>query len=177
MGYFDKIAATAFKEGKNGETLYFPNGILGKGRLVEDPVRKEKLFKFHKRLNKYFLPLCILYGLLLGLSGGVSLNGFMPIIIIGLVVIMRQQILIRGLPVKNEKLSAKEAMTSTSKALHPAWVPVMFVAGIIGILLSLSIPFFFEKSFNELLGLVVITLTLGIVSLGISLYLYKIQKI
>ncbi len=46
MGYFDKIAKAAFKEGDNGETIYFPNGLLGKGRLVKDPARRNQLFKF-----------------------------------------------------------------------------------------------------------------------------------
>ena len=51
MGYFDSLAGIAFKKGDKEETIYFPNGIIGKGRVFEDPILKEKLFKYHKQLN------------------------------------------------------------------------------------------------------------------------------
>lgn len=175
-GYFDKIAEIAFKEGENGETIYFPNGILGKGRLVEDPACKERLFKLHKLLYKYFVPLCILYGLLLGLSGGASLDGLAPIILIALLLMLRQQVLIRGLPVLNERLTVKEAAVSTSKAFHPTFMKFAFAYGVLGILLSLFIPYFLEKPINEVLDLVLIVLALSVILMIISIILYKANK-
>lgn len=176
MGYFDTITEIAFKKGDNGETIYFPNGIFSKGRLVENPERKEKLFKYHKRLNKYFLPFSVLYGVLIGLSGETSLTGFMPIIIIAILIFIRQRILIKGLPVHNQKLTLKETSSSASKAFHPAILILMIVNGLAAILLSLSIPFILDKPLNEILSLVLIPLVVGIASLGIGLYLYKIRK-
>ena len=128
MGYFDKITEAAFNEGKNGETIYFPNGIFGKGRLVEDPTQKAKLFKFHKRLHKYLLPLCIIYGLLLGLGGEVTLDGFIPIIIILIFVVVRQRVLIKGLTIIDDKLTFKEVTTTVSKAYHPAFLIFMLLS-------------------------------------------------
>lgn len=51
MGMFDKMTETAFREGKNGETIYLPHGVLGKGRVVSDPIKKKELFKFHINLD------------------------------------------------------------------------------------------------------------------------------
>ena len=175
MGYFDKLTESAFKEGDNGETIYFPNGVFGRGRLIHDPTRKAQLFKYHKRLNKYLIPLSVLYGMLLGLGGGLSVNGVMPLIITGIIVLIRQRYLMRGLPVLNEKLSVKEATAATSRNFHPALLLFMIGNGVFLVLLSLTIPFILDKPLNEIISLVLIPSIVGLVLIGISMYLYKIK--
>ncbi len=177
MGYFDKIAETSFKEGDNGETIYFPNGIFGKGRLIKDPNQKTKLFKFHKRINKYLIPLVILYGIPLGLVGENLLKGIVPILIIGVIIFIRQRFLMRGLQIYDKKLSFKEATSSVAKAYHPTLIILMLISGVILILLALSLPLVIEKPIDEILSLVLIPLLTGILSFGVGLYLYKIKKI
>ena len=176
MGYFDKITEAAFKKGENGKTIYFPNGVLGKGRVIEDPILKEKVFKFHKRLNKYLVPFAVFYGILMGLGGGASLNAISPLIIIAAFVFLRQRFLIKDLPKHNVKLTVKEASTSTSKAMHPAVLVFMMLNGAMCIVLSLLLPSLFGKPINEIQSLVLIIFMLGVVSLAISIYLYKLKK-
>ena len=176
MGYFDKITEAAFKEGENGESIYYPNGIIGKGRVIKDPELKKKIFKFHKRLNKYLFPFGVIYGMLLGLGGAVSLEGLIPVIIIGVLVFLRQRFLINGLPKNSAKLTVKEASTKASKSMHPAFLIFLMVNGIICISLGLAIPFIVAKSIGEVQLSVLILVAVGFVSLAISLYLYKLQK-
>jgi len=176
MGYFDKITEAAFKEGENGESIYYPNGVLGKGRVIQDPELKKRIFKFHKRINKYLIPFGAIYGMLLGLGGAISLEGLMPVIIIGVLVFLRQRFLISGLPKNNTKLTVKETSTKASKAMHPAFLIFMMVNGIICIGLGLAIPFVLAKPIGEIQTLVLIPVAVGFVSLAISLYLYKLKK-
>jgi len=176
MGYFDKISELAFKEGDNGETIYFPNGILGKGRLVQDPVRKTKLFKFHKRINKYLIPFFALYGIILGLGGSVSLEGFMPVLIFSIIIFIRQRFLTRGLPVYNGRLTGKEVTASLSKIYHPLVLIFMAVNGVILMIISLGTPFVLDKPISEILVLVVAPFIVGFTLFGFSLYLYKVKK-
>ncbi len=175
MGFFDKMTESAFKEGINGETIYFPNGVLGKGRLVQESARKEQLFKFHKRLNKYLIPVSILYGILAGLTGEVSLTGFMPLIILGIIVFLRQRFLMRGLPIHDEKLTVKEASTYAAKAFHPVFLFLIVLNGIILLLLSFALPFILEKPIDEVFFLMLFPFAIGLMSLGIGLYLYKVK--
>ena len=177
MGYFDKLTESAFKQSKTGESIYFPNGVLGKGRLVKDVLKKDKLFKFHKRLNKYLVPFGVLYGMLIGLGGGLSMDSILPILIIGIIVFIRQRYLIWGLPIHDERLTLGEATTSVSKAFHPALLVVMGVNGILLILLSLSLPFILEESYSEALFLVLTLSILGVLSLWFSIYFYKRRKL
>ena len=46
MGYFDGLAAAPFKKDKDGNTVFYPHGIFGRGRVIADPVRAEELRKF-----------------------------------------------------------------------------------------------------------------------------------
>lgn len=176
MGYFDKITESSFKTGSNGESLYFPNGILGKGRLVQDSVRKTQLFKYHKRLHKYLVPFAILYGLVIGIGNDISLDSLMPILIIGSIVFIRQRYLIRGLPIHNEKLTIKEVASTASKAFHPAFLILMALNGAALIAISIAMPFILNEPINEILTLVIVPFVLGVVSLAVYIYLYKIKK-
>ena len=177
MGYFDRIAEAAFKEGENGEIIYFPNGLLGKGRLVKDSERRIQLFNFNKRLNKYLMPSMLLYGILIGLGEGVSLSNILPILTICIIVFIRQRFLIRGLPIYNKKLTLEEAATSASKAFKPSLLIFMMVISLMLILMSITMPFILDESIKEMLFLVLVPLFVGLVSLAISLYLYKMKKI
>ena len=176
MGYFDKITEASFKTGSNGESIYFPNGILGKGRLVQDPARKAQLFKYHKRLHKYLIPFSILYGLIIGLGNNISLESLMPILIIGSIVFIRQRYLIRGLPIYNEKLTVKEVASTASKAFHPAFLILMVLNGAALIVVSIAMPFILNEPINEIFTLVIGPFVLGVLSLAVYIYLYKIKK-
>ena len=46
MGYFDGLTNASFKSDADGNTIFFPYGALGKGRLIADPDIAEQLRKF-----------------------------------------------------------------------------------------------------------------------------------
>jgi hypothetical protein len=59
MGYFEGLADASFKEDSNGNSVFYPWGVLGKGRILPDEATKTKLRNFIIRYYQVSLPLII----------------------------------------------------------------------------------------------------------------------
>src|SRR5712691_5686451 len=169
MGFFDNLAETAFRKSQDGSDIYFPNGVIGKGRIVGDPARRKKLFNYHKRILKYGIPLSVLYGLVFGVSGG-------HLIFIGVVLVLlfaRQRYLIKGLPVYSERLTVTEVAAKGAKAFHPLLLllfggsSLILIAGGAAMPILLGMPF--DKTAFPMIGII----SFGVLGLSLSVYLYK----
>ena len=176
MGFFDKLAESAFKESSNGEIIYYPNGALGKGRLVTDPAQKTKLFNYSKRLFKYLFPLGIIYGMGAGFSYGVSLESIIPIIVIYFVAFIRQRFLIKNLAIHNEKLTIKEGVATVSQAYHPVFLASSVINGVLLVCLAFALPSILNKSISEILSLVIFVFMVGVVSIGFGAYFFRAKN-
>src|SRR6266705_253219 len=126
MGFFDNLAETAFRKNPDGSDIYYPNGVLGKGRIVRDFTRRQKLFNYHKRICKYGIPLMALYGAVLGV-GGLTKGHLIFIGIVAGLAFARQRYLIAGLPVYSERPTVPEFAARGSKAFHP--LLLLFLGG------------------------------------------------
>ena len=138
MGYFERVAESAFKETADGLCVYYPNGVLGKGRVVTSPELKKKIFSFHKNTVKFGIPLCIAAGLFLKLQ---------LVILLALVILpvfyFYQRKLIGNLPIHNSRISAQEIY---NKVKFPAWYrKTILVLGVLGIVFSLFVAIFLGK--------------------------------
>jgi hypothetical protein len=51
VGYFKGIAAGSFKTDAEGRSLFFPCGVLARGRVLDDPSKEERVRKFVTRYN------------------------------------------------------------------------------------------------------------------------------
>jgi len=49
MGYFDGLVDGSFKKADGGTTLFYPNGIFGKGYVIPNVRKKEEIRSFLKR--------------------------------------------------------------------------------------------------------------------------------
>jgi hypothetical protein len=172
MGYFDKIAEAAFKETEQGMAVYYPNGAMGKGRLISSKEEKEKIFKFHKRLYKVLMFVGLPYGWLLGLSGIFTVSTIAPIIVLAGLMFLRQYWLIRKLPKHELKLGFNEAIGKGSKAL-PNWYYWVFgLLSVIGIIFALTLPYQLGKTYVELIELVIGFGSFSLLGLGLSIKMY-----
>ena len=176
MGYFDRIAKAAFKEGENGETIYYPYGVMGKGRCITDPALKDKFYRFHKGMIMYLLPFSAIYGAVLAFSHINRLVGYIPLVILVVGVSIWQYILIKDLPLSDKKLTFREAMTGTSRAYSKTYLNILLINGIILIVLSASLPFLLNKPLNQIAFIVFLPMALGILSIALSLYLRKLKQ-
>ena len=132
MGYFNKITETSFKKTADGTIIYYPYGAIGKGRTIPDLVTKEKLFKFHKRLNQFFFCIFLPYSFFLSMLNVNTFENISPAIFIIALMSLRQYWLIRKFPKHKLKLGIKEAMREGAQ-LIPNWCN--FLAGSLSILL------------------------------------------
>jgi hypothetical protein len=175
MGFFDDLAEAAFKKNAEGSDVYYPSGILEKGRVVSDPEQRRKLFNFHKRFCKYLIPLSSLYGVALGFNG--ITRGHVAFIGVVLVwVLARQRYLISGLPIYGEKLRASEAVATGAKAFHPAFLLLFGVSSLFLIAGGAATPFVLGSAINEVLYLMLGIVSMGLLGLALSIYLYRARK-
>jgi hypothetical protein len=61
MGYFDVLASGIIRKDERGRTVFYPWGVLGKGRLLPDEAAEKKVFRFVK--------FCFLVALVLAVGG------------------------------------------------------------------------------------------------------------
>lgn len=154
--YFDSLVAPLFKKDDQGRTLFFPAGIWSKGRIIPDEATGERL---RKGIRRGYM---VLFGLLIPLFaiGNAFLsrgsNGWMYPIIGGLLIGLAFQAytftLARGLPVSDNRLSYKEAVTSQSRALGAGWLKALAIGSALFVLGSLAMTILGSGS-DRLVGL------------------------
>ena len=172
MGFFDKLAETAFRKNHDGSDIYFPNGVIGKGRIVRDAARRKKLFNYHKRIFKYGIPLVLLYGLVFRISSG-------HLIFVGVVaglMFARQRYLIAGLPVYAERPTVGEVAARGAKAFHPLLLLLFGGCSLILIAGGAAIPILSNMPFEQIAFPMIGIISFGILGLALSVYLYKARK-
>lgn len=175
MGFFDNMTKALFKENEDAETIYYAKGILRKGYIVPSEAQKKKLYNFHKRIFKYLFPVGIMYTLLLGL-GGMPIIGFVPILVIALILHFKQKSLIKNLLIYEEKLTIHETKKTIANAFPKSFIIFMMINGVMGILLTISLPILLDDSMEELSTLMMLTFIMSIFLLGVGWYLYKFKK-
>lgn len=172
---FNNMAKAIFKEIGDGKTIYYANGLLRKGYIVEDEAQKEKIYKYHKRIFTYILPLGILYALLWGLIGA-SWEGSIPIILIVFMFAYKKKKLVEGLLVYEETLQPNEVKSRTMNAFPMWFVVLMIVNGTIAILFAAVLMFIDEGSVENVQTIALILFVMGLPLLGLGIYTYKTKK-
>lgn len=174
-GYFDRLADSGFKKTDDGNTIYYPNGVLGKGRIVQDEAKELVLRNFNKRTYKYFTPVCMIYGAVLGWSG-VSLWDLLIIVSCFLLLIGRQRYLIYGLPVYDQRLTVKEAMSKGANTFNFGFIKFSMAISVLMIIVAFTLPFLFGKSFSDIALLVLLLIALALLNLILYGYFYRLKK-
>lgn len=135
MGYFDGLAYSSFKKDAEGRELFFPYGILGKGRILADAetaaTLRAKVVNFYKLLMFAGIPLMVV---LVNLPGGVT-----AVVIVGVVACIGSWLyfrsLIAGLAISNERLGYAEAQRNAARGhsyLGLATLSVLSLVFVIG---------------------------------------------
>ncbi len=66
MGYFDGLTDAAFKEDEQGNSVFYPFGILGKGKVIPNVEAKQSIRNLLKRYYQIFFPIMVLTGIIVG---------------------------------------------------------------------------------------------------------------
>lgn len=120
MGYFDGLTEASFKKSEQGETLFYPWGVLGKGYIVSDAKKEAELRKFTKLNYIITLPVVIINQLLFGYLPNLVL---LPIYLVIFLVLLKK--LTKDLPIANEKLKISESYKNSASKHNLATLIVL----------------------------------------------------
>jgi hypothetical protein len=109
MGYFDGMASALFKRDESGGTVFYPWGVLGKGRLLPDEEAEKRVFRFVKLYFQISLVLVIGVGALFHEWYYAVL---LPILLIWYY--LQCKALVSAYPVSQSKLTIKQANTGAA---------------------------------------------------------------
>lgn len=140
MGYFDSMAETCFKRDAQGRALYYPAGILSKGRIIPDDARAKEIQKRLNRAHMIMLPAVITLGATsFHLSWPVFLL-LLAIITLGFHLYLRS--LASGLEVSSEKLTFREVQASQARTLGRGWLIALVLASALLAVAGLALAIF-----------------------------------
>lgn len=144
MGYFDGLTEASFKKNAQGETLFYPWGVLGKGYIVSDAKKEADLRKFTKLNYMITLPLVIVNQSLFGFIPNLVL---LPIYLIAFLVILKK--LTKDLPIANEKLKITESYKNSASKHNLA---TLIVLGLSSLVFTITGLLFIIEGRNTVLG-------------------------
>jgi hypothetical protein len=111
MGYFEGLADASFKKDSNGNNVFYPWGVLGKGRVLPDEATKIKLRMFVIRYYQIILPVAILLGIL-----RLWLPAILVLILLTLGFYLYVNLLTKDCPICTEKLTLKESYKNSANS-------------------------------------------------------------
>ena len=177
MGYFDKVVEAKFKDNSSGEILFYPSGIIGKGRVVPSDDAKNDIIKCQKYLLKLTLFIGLPYAWIVGMSGVFSIVSICPLVLLALYVYYKQRQCIANLEVHDSKLSLKEASSKGAKAL-PDWYYWFLGISSIGMaIISLLLPILCDAPYIDFIYPIIGLFSFGVLGLLLSVKLYELKKL
>lgn len=168
---FDNMTEALFQENEDGTIVYYAKGLLRQGYIINE-TEKERLFKFHKKIFKYLLPLGIIYAMLLGLAG-ISIIGLLPIMIVAFIIHFKQKSLIKNLHAYHEKPTIEQAQKKLANIFPKPLIIFMMINGALAVIMALLLPFLADDNMKDIGFIVGLLLLMGIPLLGIGWYFYK----
>ncbi len=130
MGYFEGLADASFKQDSNGNNVFYPWGVLGKGRVLPDEATKLKLRKIVIRYYQILLPVAVLLGIL-----RLWLPAVLALTLLTLGFYLYVNLITKDCPICTEKLTLKESYRNSAKSHNTImlWlfllVSLLFVLG------------------------------------------------
>jgi hypothetical protein len=111
MGYFEGLADASFKQDSNGNSVFYPWGALGKGRVLPDEATKTKLRTFVIRYYQIMLPVGILLGIF-----RLWLPAILILTVLTLGFYLYVNLLTKDCPICTEKLTLKESYKNSANS-------------------------------------------------------------
>ncbi len=175
MGFFDSLVENSFKQGPNGEIVFYPNGAIGKGVLVPDEETRIKLHEFHKWTYKVAFFGAIPYSIAMGLGVLTFPTGFLPPLILIIYVLYKQHTMIRGLERHELRLGVGEALGRGAKIL-PNWYYWSFgILSVLMIAMGPAMPFMLKKPLMEMIFVVLGISAFGLLGLALAIKMYGLK--
>ena len=151
MGYFEGLTNGNFKKDRDGNTIFFPWGILGKGRVLPDEQTEKKVRTFVSRYYKVSFPTIIGIGVIVGWGWSFLL---FPIFVIWFYFGLKS--LISDCPYSDDRLTLKEGFTNSAAGHNKVTLWVLLVFSILFVVAGIFIASIARSSGQITLGLITV---------------------
>jgi len=168
MGYFEGLTNGSFKKNSDGNTVFFPWGVLGRGRVLPDEPTETKVRAFVDRYYKISLPTIICVGVIAGWGWS-----FLLVPIFGAWFYLGSKSLVSKYPYSEDKLTLKEGYTSSATGHNKVTLWLLFICSILFVLAGIFIAIAAKSSGQMILGLSS-TIFFGASSIAIG-YMLKVK--
>ncbi len=113
MGYFDGLTNASFKPDADGNTVFFPYGAMGKGRLIADPDIAEQLKRF---IGRFYM---VAFGLALVITATIGyVWTFIGMLFVTLWYLQGIKKFLKDAPFSDVKLSNRESMQNVASGMN-----------------------------------------------------------
>jgi len=148
MGYFDGLTNGSFKKDKNGNSVFFPWGVLGKGRVLPDESTEMKVRGFVHRYYQVTLPIVIGVGVIFG-----WLWSFLLVPLVGAWFYFGIKPLVSGCPYSVDKLTLKEGYANSAASHNKFTLWLLFICSALFVLAGIFIASVAKSSGQMIFGL------------------------
>jgi hypothetical protein len=148
MGYFEGLTNGSFKKDKDGNTIFFPWGVRGRGRVLPDESSETRVRAFISRYYKVSLPTIIGVGVIVGWAWS-----FLLVPIFGAWFYFGSKSLVSGYPYSEDKLTLKEVYASSAAGYNKFTLWLQFICSILFVLMGIFIVSVATSSDQMILGL------------------------
>ena len=126
MGYFDGLANASFKLDADGNTVFFPYGASGKGRLIADADSAERLKRFIGRFYMVVLGMTLIIGVTVG-----YIWTFIAMPFVMLWYFQGIKKFLKDAPFSDEKMSSRESMRNVASGMNKYLIWFFFLSSLL----------------------------------------------
>jgi hypothetical protein len=148
MGYFDGLTNGNFKKDKDGNTVFFPWGALGRGRILPDRSTEATVRGFVRRYLQVTLPIIIGVGIIFGWAWP-----FLLLPVFSAWYYFGTKSLVSGCPRSEDKLTLKESYTSAAANHNKVTLWLLFICSVLFVLGGIFMSTMAKSSGQMILGL------------------------
>lgn len=131
--YIDQATNANFYKKENGDIVYFPFGVFGKGRLIQDNEQYTQIFVFVRKMIVFGFIFGLLCALLINLVKSSLASVSLLLVLLTLRNIFAVKRMIRNLPIVDDKFKFGRGMTNATKALGPRFIKAVLALCVVAI--------------------------------------------
>lgn len=134
MGYFEGLVNGNFKKDTNGNIVFFPWGILGRGRVLPDEATETRARAFVGRYYKISLPMIIGVGVIVGWAWLLLL---VPVLVAWFY--FGTKSLVSGCPYSEDRFTLRQRFATLAKSYDKLTLWLLFIFSILFVFLGLYV--------------------------------------
>lgn len=135
MRYLDNLIDRNFRKNKNGNTVFFPWGIFGRGRVLPDESTEARIRGWVRRNYFVFVPIAIGVAVISSIVGWAW--SFLLVPVCGVWVHVGTKSLVSGLPYSDERVTLKDFYATEAERHNKFILSIYLLGAVLFVLLGI----------------------------------------